>query len=86
MDRQNKFKLQVYREFKWEIRFPEYLEYVNGAPSRWFLKFCLPTYGLFEELGRPNKGVGHRSVIIVRLVRSQFSMFFLDEHHMIASD
>ena len=32
---------------------------------------------MFEELGRHNKGVGHRSVLIVGLVISQLSMFFL---------
>ena len=53
-----------------------------------FLKFCLGTHGLLEELGRCAKGgcVGHRSVLIVGLVRRQLSMFFLSVHHMIPRD
>ena len=31
-------------------------------------------------------GVGHRSVLIVKLVSSQLSMFFLRVHHMISRD
>ena len=38
-----------------EIGFEEYLEYVNGASSKLFLKFHLCTHGLFEELGRHDK-------------------------------
>ena len=38
--------------------FEEYLEYVKGAPSRLFLKFRSGTHGLFEELGRHDKGAG----------------------------
>ena len=36
---------------------------------------------LFKEVDRHAKGVGHRSVLIVGFVRSQFSMFFLNVHH-----
>ena len=42
----HKSKFQVYRELKQEIGFEEYLEYVEGAPSRLFLKFCSGTNGL----------------------------------------
>ena len=53
---QHKSKLQVYRELKWEVGFEKYLEYVDGAPSRMFLKFHFGTHGLFEDLGRDAKG------------------------------
>ena len=56
MTLQYKSKLRVYRELKQEIGFEEYLEYVKGAPSRLFLKFRSGTHGLFEELGRYEKG------------------------------
>ena len=39
------------------------------------------THRLFEELGRHAKGVGHRSVLIVRVARNQLSMLFLNVHH-----
>ena len=57
---QDKSKLQVYRELKWEIGFVQYLEYVKGAPSRLVFKFCSGTHGLFEELGRHANGGGPR--------------------------
>ena len=41
---------------KQEIGFEEYLEYVKKATSRLFLKFRSGTNGLFEELGRHDKG------------------------------
>ena len=44
------------------------------------------THGLFEELGRHVKGVGLRNVLIVGLVMSALSMFFLSVHHMIPRD
>ena len=57
------------------------------APSRLFLKVRLGTHGLFEEVGRHAKGgVGHRSVLIVGLERSQLSMLFLNVHCMIPRD
>ena len=66
-----------------EIGFEEYLEYVKGAPSRWFLKFRSSTHGLFEELGRHDKGgVGHRSVLIVGLVKNRLSRSFLSVHEI----
>ena len=71
---------------KHEIGFKEYLEYVKGAPSRLFLKFGLGTHGLFEELGRHDKGVGHRSVLIAGLVRNRLSMFFWSVYHMFPRD
>ena len=83
---QCKSKLQVYRQLKRQIGFEEYLQYVEGAPSRLFFKFRLGTHGLFGELGRHDKGVGHRSVLIVGLVRNQLNMFFLNVHHMIPKD
>ena len=55
---QHKSELQVYRELKWKIGFEKCLEYIKGAPSRLFLKFCSGTHGLFEELGRHDKGGG----------------------------
>ena len=61
---QDKLKLQVYRKSKWEIGFEEYLEYVKGVPRLYF-KFLSGTHGLFEELGRRDNGVVHRSVLIV---------------------
>ena len=39
----------MYRELKWEVEFEEYLKYLNGALIELFLKFCLGTYGLFQE-------------------------------------
>ena len=71
---------------KREIRFEEYLEYVKEAHSRLFFKFRSGTHGLFEELGRQIRGVGHRSVLIAGLVRNWLSMFFLSVHHMIPRD
>ena len=68
------------------VLFEEYLEYIKVAPSRLFHKLCFGTHGLFEELGRHAKGVSHKSVLIVVLVRSRSSMFFLNEHHMISRD
>ena len=38
--------------------FPLSLKYVKGPPSRLFLKLCLGTHGLFEELGRHAKRGG----------------------------
>ena len=73
---QHKSKLRVYRELKQEIGFEEYLEHVKEAPSRLFLKFRSSTHWLLEELGRHDKVVGHMSVLIVVLVRNQFSMLF----------
>ena len=55
------------RELKRKIRFEENLEYVKGAPSRLFLKFFSGTHGLSGELGRHDKGVGHRNVLMVGL-------------------
>ena len=55
---QHKSKLRVYRELLLEIGFEEYLEYIKGVPSRLFLKFRSSTHGLFEELGRHDKGDG----------------------------
>ena len=78
--------MRVYRELKREIGFEEYLEYVKGAPSRMFFKFRSGTHGLFEELGRHDKEVSDRSVLIVGLVSSQLSMFFLSVRHMTPRD
>ena len=83
---QHKSKLQVYRELKEEIRFEEYLEYVKWAHSRMLLKFRWDTSGLFEELGRHDEGVGHRSVLIMGLVWSRLSIFFLSVHCMLPRD
>ena len=55
---------KFYKELKQEIGFEERLE---GAPSRLFLKFRSGTHGLFEGLGRHDKGVGYRNVLIVGL-------------------
>ena len=49
---QLKPKFQVCKKLKREIGFEEYLQYAKGAGSRLFLKVCLGTSGLFEELGR----------------------------------
>ena len=50
---------EFYRELKQEIGFEVYLEYVKGAPSRLlFLKFRSGIHGLFEGLGRHDKGGG----------------------------
>ena len=38
-----------------EVGFEEYLEHINGPPSRLFLKLCSCTRGLFEELDRHMK-------------------------------
>ena len=53
----HKSKLLVYRKWKWDVWLEEYLEYVKDSRSRLFLKFCLGTHGLFEELGRHGMGV-----------------------------
>ena len=86
MTLQHKPKFPVYKDLKRKIGFEDYLEYVNRAPSRLFLKFHSGTHGLFEELGRHDKGVGHRSVVIVGLVTSRLSMSFLSVYHMIPRD
>ena len=83
---QHKSKLQVHRELKPEIGFEEYLEYVNGAPSRLFLSFVRTPMGCLRSCEGMVRRVGHRSVLIVRLVRNQLSMFSLNVHHMIAKD
>ena len=44
---QHKLKLRVYKE---------YLQHVKRPSSRFLLKFCSSTHGLFEELGRHAKG------------------------------
>ena len=49
---QHTLNLRVFREWKWEIGFEEYLEYVKGAPSRLFF------HQMFEELGRHAKRGG----------------------------
>ena len=83
----HQYKLQVYRELKRDIGFEKYLENVKCAPSRLFLKLHSGTHGLFEELGRHAKGrVSHRSVLIVGLVSSQLSRFFLNLHHISPGD
>ena len=82
----HKSKLRVNKELKRGVGFEEYLRYVKGPPSRLFLKFRSGTRGLFEELGRHAKGVGLRNVLIVGLVRSLLSMFFLSVHHTIPRD
>ena len=79
----HKSKLRVYKELKHGVGFEEYLRYVKGPPSRLFFKFCSGTHGLFEELGRHAKRGGLRNVLIVGLVRSLLSMFFLSVHHSI---
>ena len=68
---------------KREIGFEEDLECVKGTLSKLLFKFRSGTHGLFEELCRHDKGVGHRSVLIARLVRNRLSMFFVNVHHMI---
>ena len=55
---QHKTKLRVYWELIWDIGFEEYLGYVKEVSFRLFLKFCLGTHGLFEELCRHDKGGG----------------------------
>ena len=83
---QHNSKLGTYRELKQEVGFEEYLEYVKEASSRLLSKFHSGTHGLFEELGRHAKGVGHWNVLIVELVRSRLSMFLLSVHHTIPRD
>ena len=61
-------------------------ETCKGPSSRLLFKFRSVTHGLFEDLGRHAKGVGLRNVLIVGLVRSLLSMFFLSVHHMIPRD
>ena len=41
---------------------------------------------MFKELGRHANRVGHRSVLIVGLVRNHLNMFFLSVHHTIPKD
>ena len=48
-----------------------------------FFELFSGTHDLFEDLSRYDKGVDHRSVLIVGLVRSLLSMFFLSVHRMI---
>ena len=59
---------------------------MKEAPSRLFLKFHLDTQGLWRIWVGMLIGVGHRNVLIVGLVRSWLSMFFLSVHRMITRD
>ena len=70
------------------MRFWKYvhIEYVNGTHSKLVFNLHLGTHGLLEESGGHAKGVSHRSVLIVGLVRSHLSMFFSNVHYMIPRD
>ena len=86
MGLQHKPKLRVYRELTREIGFEKYLEYVKEAPSRLFLSFTRVPMGCLRSSVGMIRGVGHRSVLIVGLVRYQLSMLFLSVHHRIPRD
>ena len=71
---------------KWETGFEEYLEYVKEAPSRLFLKFCSCTHGLFEELGRHDKGSGSQEWPNCGACKESVDHVLLSVHHMIPRD
>ena len=75
--------MKVYKELKREIGFEDYLEYVKRAPSRLFLTCVQVTMVCLRSWVGILRQVGQRSVLIVGLVRSQLSMFFLNVHRMI---
>ena len=81
----HKSKLRLYRELKWEVRPEEYLEFVKGAPSRLFYFILVPMGCLRSWVGMLTN-MGHRSVLIVGLVRNQLSMLCLSVVHMISRD
>ena len=49
-------------------------------------KFCSGTHGLFKEFCKYANRVGHRNILVVGLVRSQWSMFFFSLHRTIPRD
>ena len=84
---QHKSKLHVYKELKCGVGFEENLKHVKGPSSTCTctlrLKFCSGTHGLLRSWVGMLKGASLRNVLIVGLVRSLLSMFFLRVHHMI---
>ena len=82
---QHKSKLHICREVKREVVFEDYLEHVKGVASRLFSKVQL-LMGCLRSWVGILIGVGHGCVLIVGLVRSHLSMFFLSFHHMIPRD
>ena len=83
---QHKSKLQVYREFKREIGFEEYLECVKEAPSRLFLKFYSGTHGLFEELGRHDKEGGSQECPNCGICKESVEHVLFIVHYMTPRD
>ena len=80
----HKSKLCVYKELKRGVEFEEYLKYVKGPPSRLFLLNSVRVpMGFLKNWVGMLRGVGLRNVLILGLVRSLSSMFFLSVHHTI---
>ena len=74
-DLKHKYKLRVGRELKREIGFVECLQYVKGhLLDCSLISFRYPW--VVSELGRHTRGVGHRSVLIMGLARSQLACSF----------
>ena len=82
----HKSKLRVYKELKRGVGLEEYLRYVKGPPSRLFLSSIRVPMGFLRNWVGMLRGVGLRNVLIVGLVRSLLSMFFLSVHHTIPRD
>ena len=82
----HKSKLLVYKELKRGVGFEEYLRYVKGPTSRLFLSSIRVPMGFLRNCVGMLRGVDLRNVLIVGLVRSLLSMFFLSVHHTIPRD
>ena len=68
---------------KQEVGFEEYLEHINGAPSKLFLSFVQVPMGFLKRWVGTQREVGPRNVLIMGLVRCLLSMSFLSVHHTI---
>ena len=66
--------------------FEDYLEYVKGAPSRLCFKFHSGTHGLFEDLGRHDKGGGSQECPNCGACKELIEHVVLNVHHMIPRD
>ena len=82
----HKSKLHVYKELKRGVGFEEYLRYVKGPVLDCSLSSVRVPMGFLRNSVGMLRGLGLRNVLIVGLVKSLLSMFFLSVHHTIPRD
>ena len=83
---QHKSKLHVYKELKCGFGFEEYLQHVKGPSSSLLFGFVQVPMDFLRSWVGMLKGLGLRNVLIVGLMKSLLSMFFLSVHCMIPRD